>query len=132
MITLAHVSWGRHARVSLRNICVWCAQLLQSCPTLCDPVNCSPPVSFAHGILQRGFWSGLPCPPLGDLPDLESKPLTPVSPALQADSLLTKPSGKLRYIYLGVKMPDQGHACGHLEPLMSQCFPNGSCHLKLP
>ena len=28
------------------NICV------QSCPTLCDPMDCSPPGSSAHGILQ--------------------------------------------------------------------------------
>ena len=27
-------------------------QLIQSCPTLCDPVNCSPPGSSVHGILQ--------------------------------------------------------------------------------
>ena len=24
----------------------------QSCPTLCDPMGCSPPVFFVHGILQ--------------------------------------------------------------------------------
>ena len=29
-----------------------CAKLLQSCSTLCDPVDCSPPVSSVHGILQ--------------------------------------------------------------------------------
>ena len=29
-----------------------CAQLLQSCPTLCDPMDCSPPGSSLHGILQ--------------------------------------------------------------------------------
>ena len=28
------------------------AQLLQSCPTLCDPVDCSPPGSNVHGIFQ--------------------------------------------------------------------------------
>ena len=32
-------------------VCV-CAQLLQLCLTLCDPVDCSPPDSPAHGILQ--------------------------------------------------------------------------------
>ena len=32
---------------------VWfCAKSLQSCPSLCDPVDCSPPGSSAHGILQ--------------------------------------------------------------------------------
>ena len=30
-------------------VCVWS---LQSCPPLCDPRDCSPPSSSAHGILQ--------------------------------------------------------------------------------
>ena len=29
-----------------------CAQTLQSCPTLCDPVDCSSPGSSVHGIFQ--------------------------------------------------------------------------------
>ena len=29
-----------------------CAQSLQSCPTLCDPTDCSLPGSSVHGILQ--------------------------------------------------------------------------------
>ena len=28
------------------------AKSLQSCPTLCDPIDCSPPGSSVHGILQ--------------------------------------------------------------------------------
>jgi len=28
------------------------AKLLQSCPTLCNPMDCSPPGSSVHGILQ--------------------------------------------------------------------------------
>ena len=27
-------------------------EVAQSCPTLCDPVDCSPPCSYVHGILQ--------------------------------------------------------------------------------
>ena len=38
------------------------------------------------------YWSGLPFPSPGDLPDLVIKP---GSPALQADSLPAEPSGKL-------------------------------------
>ena len=34
----------------------------QSCPTL-RPMDCSPPGSSVHGILQARYWSGLPCPP---------------------------------------------------------------------
>ena len=34
-------------------VCVCaCAKSLQSCPTLCDPVDCSPPGSSIHGILR--------------------------------------------------------------------------------
>ena len=29
-----------------------CPQSLQSCPTLCDPMDCSPPDSSVHGLLQ--------------------------------------------------------------------------------
>ena len=32
-------------------VCV-CAKLLQSCPTLCDSIDCSLPGSSVHGILQ--------------------------------------------------------------------------------
>ena len=28
------------------------SEVAQSCPTLCDPVDCSPPCSSVHGILQ--------------------------------------------------------------------------------
>ena len=32
-------------------VCV-CVLVAQSCPTLCDPMDCSPPDSSVHGILQ--------------------------------------------------------------------------------
>ena len=38
------------------------AKLLQSCLTLCDPRDGSPPGSPAPGILQQEHWSGLPSP----------------------------------------------------------------------
>ena len=57
----------------------------------CDCMDCSPPGSFVHGILQPEYWSGLPFPSPGDLPNPGIKP---GSPALQADSLLTELRGK--------------------------------------
>ena len=60
------------------------AKLLQLSPTLCDPMDCSPPGFSVPEILQP--CSGLPCPPPGDLPNSGIKPASPVSPALQADS----------------------------------------------
>ena len=41
-------------------------------------------------LLRQEYWSGLPCPPPGDLPDLGMKLASPVAPALQADSLPQK------------------------------------------
>ena len=39
------------------------------------------------GFFRQEDWSGLPCPPPGDLPDPGIETKSPVSPALQADSL---------------------------------------------
>ena len=39
-----------------------CAKSLQSCLTLCDPMDCSPPGSSVHGILQARTqdWVAMP------------------------------------------------------------------------
>ena len=42
---------------------------LQSCPTICDPMDCSLPGSSVHGILQARILEWLLCPSLGKLPD---------------------------------------------------------------
>ena len=56
-------------------------KLLQSCQTLCDSLDCSPPGSSAHGILQARIWSGLPCPPPGDPLDPGIEPMSLMPPA---------------------------------------------------
>ena len=38
------------------------AKLLQSCPTLCDPIDGSPPGSPVPGFSRQEHWSGLPFP----------------------------------------------------------------------
>ena len=64
--------------------CVCMSAQLQRVPTLCRPVDCSPPSSSVHGILQARILEGVAFPYPGDLPDLGIKPR---SPALQADAL---------------------------------------------
>ena len=61
-----------------------CAKSFQSFPTLCDPINCSPPGSSAHGILQARIleWVFLPCPSLRDRPDPGVEPTSVRSPTL--------------------------------------------------
>ena len=43
---------------------------------------------------RQEYWSGLPFPSPGDLPDPEIKPTSPVSPASQENSLPIELSGK--------------------------------------
>ena len=44
--------------------------------------------SLSMGFSRQEYWSGLPCPPLGDLPNPGIEPVTLTSPAL-ADSFFT-------------------------------------------
>ena len=64
--------------------------VIQLCLNLCDPMDCSLPGSSVHGLSRQEYWSGLPCPPPGDLlnPGIEH-----VVPALQANSLLLSDRG---------------------------------------
>ena len=65
------------------------AQVLvtQLCPTLCNPVDCSPPGSSVHGILQAKILEWVAMPFSRALPDSGTEPR---SPALQAESLPTE------------------------------------------
>ena len=64
----------------------------QSCPTLYDPVDCSPSGSSVHGDSPgKEYWSVLPCLPPEDLCNPGIKPR---SPTFQVDSFLSEPSGK--------------------------------------
>ena len=66
----------------------------QSCPTLCDPMDCILPDSPVHGdSLGKNTGVGLPFPSPGDLPD---PGIEPRFPALQADSLPSESPGKPR------------------------------------
>ena len=66
-----------------------------SCSAVSDslrPQGLQPTRLFCpRGFSRQEYWSGLPCPPVGDLPDLG---IEPRSPAWQVDSLLSEPPGK--------------------------------------
>ena len=63
----------------------------QLCPTLCSPMECSPPDSSVHEILQARILEWVAILFFRDLPNPVIKPR---SPTLQADSLLSEPPGK--------------------------------------
>ena len=67
------------------------SEVPQLCPTPCDPMGYSLPGSSVHGFSRQEYWSGLPFPSPGDLPN---PGIEPRSSALQADMLLFEPPGK--------------------------------------
>ena len=58
------------------------AKSLQSCLTLCNPMEYNLPVSSVVRFLQAGILEWLPCPPPGDLPNPGIKPLPLTFPTL--------------------------------------------------
>ena len=69
--------------------------VVQSCPSLCDPMGCSLPGSSVRGILQVRIleWVAIPFSP----ENLPNPGIKPESPTLQADSLPSEPPAILCY-----------------------------------
>ena len=67
------------------------SEVAQSCPTLCDPMDCSLPGSSVHGIFQVRVleWVAISISRGSSLPGIE-----PGSPALWSDALPSEPPGK--------------------------------------
>ena len=59
--------------------------------------------------MEQEYWSGLPCPPPGDLPDPGIEPASPASPELQMDSLLLSHQGS----------PDSSHSLSLVHSFLS-------------
>ena len=75
-----------------------CVCSLESRPTLCDLWTVALQAPLPMGFSRQECWSGLLCPPPGDFPEPEIERISPVSLALQADSLLTEPAGKPTFV----------------------------------
>ena len=86
-----HVGGGRGAVLGL---------VTQSCPTLCNPMDCSPPGSSVHDN-SAGKNTDVGChavlqifPTKGLNPGVEPRGWTQAESTLQVDSLLSQPPGK--------------------------------------
>ena len=92
---LHSVIWGRISRCGVF-LWTWFSQeaeailrlnilILFSCSVLSalwKPMDCSLLCSSVHGILQDEYWSVLPCPSPGDVPNPGTEPTSLISPAL--------------------------------------------------
>ena len=78
-------------RVPKNNLLIQILHLAQLCPTLCDLWTVAHQAPLSMGFSRQEYWSGLPFPSPGDLPD---PGIEPSSPTLQADALTSAPPGK--------------------------------------
>ena len=85
--------WGHYAKWDVRLACVL---VLQSCQTLCNAMDCSPPGSPVHGIFQARIleWVTYHALLQGIFPIQGSNPSLLHRLHWQADSLLLAPSEK--------------------------------------
>ena len=65
---------SRQCLAHIRPYACMCAKSLQSCPTLCNPMDCTRQAPLSMGFSGQEYYSGLPCSPPGDLPDPGIKP----------------------------------------------------------
>ena len=109
----------------------------QSCPTLCDPHGLWPARLLCPWRFSRQkYWSGLPCPPPGDLPNPGIKPR---SPALKVNSLPSEPPGRPKNTGVGSLsllqgiFPIQESNWGllHCRQILYQLSYQGSPHIGL-
>ena len=63
-----------------------------SCPTVCDPMDRQAPLSM--GFSRQEYWSGVPFPTPGDLPDPRIKHTFSASPELTGRFFTTEPPRK--------------------------------------
>ena len=71
--------------------CLHMCVLPQSCPTLCNPVDCSLPGISIHGFPRQKYWSWLPFLSPGDLPDPGIEAESSLSPAWASGFFTTEP-----------------------------------------
>ena len=107
-------SWPRAATGGPQSVCVR-AKSLQSCLTLGNSMDCSPPGSSVHGILQARLLEWVTTPSPGVLPDPGIEPVSLTFPALAGGLFTTSATWEALYLCL-VAQP-----CPTLRPM--DCSP---------
>ena len=74
--------------LSLLDTCAIIVELCSVTQSCCHTMDYSPPGSFAMGFSRQEYWSGLPCPPPGDLPNSGIEP-EPLASSALADGFFT-------------------------------------------
>ena len=96
-----------------------------SCPTLCNFIELTHPATLLIGFSRQEYWSGLPFPPPGDLPDPEIKPKS--LSTLAGDFLTTSATREASLVMVHAKDGEQEESSavnqkiGGLSPPKDDC-----------
>ena len=86
---------------------VWVrAKLLQSCLTLCNPMDCNPLAPLSMEFSRQEYWNVLPISSPGDLPNPGIKPTSLMSSALAGAFFTTNVTQEVSCV-----LSDQGYMC---------------------
>ena len=77
--------------------CVCVCAVARSCPTLCDPMDCSPPGSSVHGIFQAGMLESVCHFLLQGILPIEGSSMHFLHLFIDRQILYTEPPGKHHY-----------------------------------
>ena len=118
-------AWGYSPRVCAR---VHTLSHFSCVRLFATPWTVAHQASLSMGFSRKEHWSGLPCPPPGDLPDPGIKP---ASPALHADSFTAELPGKPSYSPWGLKRVGHEWAANtHTVPNLLSWVTHGAVHLE--
>ena len=93
----ASLNWSDPS-IYLRGFHCCCCLVAKPCPTLCDPMDCSPPAPLFMRFPRQEYWTGLLFPSPGDLPHPGTEP---ACPTLAGGFFTTEPPGKPCGFHMG-------------------------------
>ena len=113
--------------IFLDSICMgWCCFVTKLCPTLATLWTVAHQTPLSTGFPRQEYWSGLPFPSSGDLPDPGTKAACPTL----AGRLFTAEPAEKSYIYIWseVKWSEVPQSCPTLCDPMDCSLPGSSIH----
>ena len=106
-----------HFQIRVSQKCGGGGLVAKSYLTLATPWTVACQVPLSMGFFRQEYWSGLPFPSPGDLPDLWTEPMSSVSAALQTETLPAESSGK----------PNNADSCWKFKNLVQLFYFTSSC-----
>ena len=100
MYLILYTCYSLHTYVWVWKYRRCCCAPAQSCPLFATPWTVALQASLSMGFSRQEYWSGLPFPSPGDLPNPEIETVSIASPTLEGRFFTTVPPGKPINIYI--------------------------------